>query len=139
MIDPNRVEEILKDCLFNEDEITEGEIPDGAIIASGIVQSYGLHPKRLESHREEVRAMLLELPDEFMQSKGGGTSFLNACLDREGNQWTGLHQRMGQLFCLGEGLDLVECPIPRELWSALPGGVPYYVVKDETERTQHAD
>jgi hypothetical protein len=73
--------------------------------------------------------MLAELPDMFKESGGGGWSFLNACDDRHGNQWTGLHQRMEQLFQLGIGIDKVECQLPREVWPALPGGMPYYIVK----------
>jgi len=55
-------------------------------------------------------------------------SFLNACQDRNGNQWTDLHQRMEQLFVLGQAAGFVSCLLPRDMWAALPGGMPYYVV-----------
>ena len=72
--------------------------------------------------------MLENLPLDFQENSGGGMSFLKACDDQEGNQWTGLHRRMEELFVLGTGLGKVKCLMPRELWAALPGGMPYYVV-----------
>ena len=72
--------------------------------------------------------MLAELPNQFQADKGGGWSFLSACDDRNGHQWTDYHQRMEQLFQLGLALGLVRCPVPRDAWSMLPGSMPYYVV-----------
>ena len=128
-IDPNAVEKAFMDCLFRDEEITPGQVPEGAVLVDGIVGRFGFHPGRLASHTEEVTNWLLALNHTFRKSKGGGWSFLNACEDEDGNQWTGLHQRMEQLFALGLGLDLVTLLIPRELWSALPGGMPYFAVK----------
>jgi len=82
----------------------------------------------LNSHREEIVAMLGELPTAFKRSAGGGHSFLEACNDKYGNQWTGFHTNMEQLFQLGIAIGMVECQVPPELWPALPGGKPYYVV-----------
>ena len=123
MIDPERVNAIFMDCLFKDGEDTSKHIK-----AEGITRHVGFHPERLESHKAEITAMLEELPDEFKESGGGGMSFLNACNDKHGNQWTGLHQRMEQLFQLGIGVSKVKCLMPREMWGALPGGMPYYAV-----------
>lgn len=106
------------------------EAPEGAVIVEGILSRFGLHAGRLESHRAEVTEMLMNLPLGFRQSSGGGWSFLQACDDREGVQWTGFHMIMSQLFVLGMGLGLVKYLMPRELWSALPGGMPYLVILD---------
>jgi len=125
VLDPERVNAVFLDCLFKDYEDTSD-----MVVAEGIVNDVGFHPERLESHRVEIEAMLDELPDEFKKSEGGGWSFLNACNDKQGNQWTGLHQRMGQLFQLGIAVGKVECQIPRDLWSAMPGGMPYYVIND---------
>lgn len=118
-----RVNEIFLDCLFRDGENTSNHV-----MAEGIVTNVGFHPDRLNSHKDEVVAMLDELPDEFKKSGGGGWSFLNACDDKHGNQWTGLHQTMEQLFLLGIALGKVKCQLPREMWSVLPGGMPYYVI-----------
>lgn len=122
-IDPQRVEAIFIDCLFKDGEDTSKHVK-----AEGISCNIGFHPERLTGHKAEISALLDELPDEFKKSGGGGMSFLGACNDRNGNQWTGLHKRMEQLIQLGIGVGKVECLIPREFWAALPGGVPFYVV-----------
>jgi len=121
MIDPERVKEIFRDCMFRD-----GEVTGNYVKAEGITSTVGFHPERLESHKTEIIAMLDELPDEFKESGGGGMSFLNACNDKHGNQWTGLHQRMEQLFQLGIGVNAAKCLMPREMWAVLPGGMPYY-------------
>lgn len=122
-LNPKHVTEVFLDCLFKE-----GEETSNFIEAEGIQLTVGFHPERLRSHTAEIEAMLAELPDEFKRSGGGGMSFLYACYDRHGNLWTGMHQTMEQLFLLGIGIGKVNCLLPRPLWSALPGGMPYYVV-----------
>lgn len=121
------VEKILRDCLFRKEEIIGGKPPVDAVIVDGIFRKFGLHKQRLESHRSEVSEMLTDLPDQFMQGKGGGWSFLNMCMTKDGNQW-GEHRNMEELMVLGCGLGLVELQLPREMWAALPGGVPYLSV-----------
>lgn len=119
----DRVEQIFLDCLFRDDENT-----DAPVIAQGILNNFGFHAERLAGHREEIGAMLRELPTEFQQDGGGGMSFLNACMDRHGNQWTGLHQTQDHLFSLGVATGQAKALFPRDMWSILPGGMPYYVV-----------
>ncbi len=123
VLNAERVNAIFMDCLFRDGEDTSKHVK-----AEGIVRNVGFHPERLESHRAEVEAMLNELPEQFHKKSGGGWSFLNACNDKHGNQWTGLHQRMEQLFQLGIGIGTVQCQMPREMWPVLPGGMPYYVI-----------
>jgi hypothetical protein len=146
MIEPDRVEKIFIDCLFTADELpqenpTKEDLPADAVIAEGI-STFALHPGRLESHRDEVKDMLDQLPVLFRataEGGGGGWSFLNACMVRERErpelwkveemeQWTGLQVRMDQLFALGQALGYVKSQFPRSMWGSLPGGVPYYVV-----------
>ena len=125
-IDPQEVEKAFLDCLYKEAEM-EGVsgIPEGTVLVEGIMNKLGFHPQRLESKRSQVTRWLGLLPKQFHKGGGGGWSFLNACDQEDGTQWTGLHQRMDQLFCLGIGLGLVKYQLPREMWGALPGGVPY--------------
>lgn len=118
-----RVNEIFLDCLFRDGEDTSSHVR-----AEGTLYTVGFHPERLESHREEIVGMLDELPNEFKFDGGGGWSFLNACNDRHGNQWTGMHQTMDQLVTLGIAISKVAFQLPRELWSVMPGGMPYFTV-----------
>jgi len=115
--------------IFEESVLPQGEHMDGEVEVEGITHTARFNPDVLERRKSFLEAMLEELPDTFMASKGGGWSFLEACVDRHGNQWTGLHPIMEQLFMLGLAIGKVECQIPRHLWEVLPGGMPYYVVK----------
>jgi len=124
MLDADRVKEIFGDCLFREGEDTSAHVPGEGIITL----SFGFHLDRLEKHRNEIHDMLNELPDSFKATGGGGMSFLNACEDKHGNQWTGFHQHMEQLFVLGNAIGKVSYLMPREFWSMLPGAMPYVIV-----------
>jgi hypothetical protein len=126
LIDPNRVEEILKDCLFRDDEEIEHHL-----LVDGILNPFAFSPERIDEHYPEITKFLDSLPEAFQEKTGGGWSFLNAFTDKDGNQWTGLHRTMDFLFCLGMAAGRVKSCVPRELWTILPGGMPYYVVTAE--------
>lgn len=119
------VHDIILKCLFGPTEKT-----DGAIIAHGAKLKIGFDPARLEKHKEAIAEMLLQLPNEFMLNGGGGMSFLNAAHDKEGNQWTDLHHTIDELICLGLAIDKVGFNMPRAFWQAMPGGMPYFYVKN---------
>lgn len=128
-LSPQRVEEIFLDCLPRDEE-------DGVplVQVDGIVTSAAFNLARLDVYRNSIARLLGELPDEFIRGLGGGMSFLNACMDRHGDQWTGEHRTMDQLFLLGMATGLVTCLMGRELWDVLPGGMPYYAVSGECRR-----
>lgn len=124
-----KVIDILTDCLYRGNESSNGKPPENAVIVEGVVRSYGFHPQRLESHRAEVKELLAELPDNFQSDKGGGWSFLNACMTKDGEQW-GEHIDMEALFCLGIGLGLAKWQM-FTMKQVLPGGMPYVVVLND--------
>jgi hypothetical protein len=111
-------------CLFEENETDRSEFVKG----EGIRLVTGFHPKKLESQKQNIIDMLSELPDEFQQTKGGGMSFLNMCNDKYGRQWADLHQTMEKLVMLGNAVGAVVFLMPKEMWSVLPGGMPYLMV-----------
>jgi len=132
MLSSTRVNEILIDCLFRPNEIGADDIPLlPDVKVEGITMTFYFHKGRLENHRIEIQSLLLELPNEFMETGGGGYSFLKACYDRKGRQW-GEHRNMEALFCLGIGINKVAYCMPRDVWEALPGSVPYLIVKDKS-------
>lgn len=127
MIDAERVAAIFIACM---DEFGTAD----AIPVEGVVHNVAFDGKLLETYRDEVAAMLDQLPDEFKTTGGGGWSFLNACNDRDGEQWTGLHLRMEQLFCLGIALGMAHYLTPRDMWDIFPGGMPYLSVDPQSGR-----
>lgn len=120
---PQAVNTLVAKCLFGD-----GEPTDDAIKVKGIVRSFGFDPNRIAEHASQIGDLLAELPDQFQVTKGGGWTFLNACEDRHGNLWTGEHQAMESLFCLGIAARKAQWLLPRDMWSVLPGGMPYVVV-----------
>lgn len=118
------VKEVFMKCLFKEGEDTSNFIP-----AKSVMTNVGFNPERIKENESKIIELLSGLPDDFKTSGGGGMSFLNACVDKSGNQW-GEHQNIDQLLCLGIAIDKVSFPMPREFWNALPGGMPYVQVKD---------
>jgi hypothetical protein len=116
------VANIVKDCLFKEDEDQTNKVS-----VDGILLSFDFHPERLESHRAEVSELLAELPEEFHAGKGGGWSTLNACNDKNGIQW-GEHRDIDFLCSLAIALGLGGWCLSRDFWKLLPGQMPYFVV-----------
>lgn len=125
----DNVQTVLKDCLFDHEPGKEEKAT--APSAQGIIRTFLFDPKKLSSHKEDICSMLAELPDDFHESKGGGMSFLNACMTKTGEQW-GEQPTVDLLFVLGMAIDKVKCCLPREMWQILPGGMPYYVVLEKT-------
>lgn len=132
------LQEILKHCLFEEDECPrengEVQIPKDAVLVDGIVNKYAFHPGRIEEKRAAIQALLAETPDEFHTAKGGGMSFLRLCMDRHGNHW-GEHVNMEGLIALAIATNQGRYCLPREYWQRLPGSVPYVMfdVENSTE------
>ena len=122
----DKVNETFLSCLFRSKDDAVAYVK-----ASGVVSSVGFDPQSLAKNKEKIHEFLLQLPKEFQQDSGGGYSFLAACNDKDGVQWTGLHKDMEELFLLGLATGYVQCLMPRNMWPVLPGGMPYYTVLNE--------
>jgi len=129
MLKVDDVREVFEDCLFHMEEVENGKPkdPNMMIQVEGIVSNFGFHKERVESNREKIIAMLKELPEQFHKDGGGGWSFLNACNDKHGKQWTGFHRDMEMLFAMGIAIGKASWQF-KEIQTSLPGGVPYVVV-----------
>jgi len=122
LIDSVKVKETFMYCLFND-----GENQDAAVFADGVMLKVGFHPERLKEKTPDILAFLTDMPEEFGKSSGGGWSFLNACNDSKGELW-GQHQDVDTLLCMGIAIGAAKILLPRDMWSVLPGGVPYFSV-----------
>lgn len=125
---PQHVEDVYTDCLANGTANT--------VDVQGIVHTSRFSLVKLLERKTDIAGLLSQLPMEFFpkdQGGGGGWSFLSACNDRDGQQWTGFHMTMEQLVVLRVATNQVHWCMPRELWSALPGEMPYFIV-DGLER-----
>jgi hypothetical protein len=118
----DNVRKIINECLFKE-----GEDTSNAQLAQGVVMNMGFHPDRIKATKSSIIELLHQLPDSFMKGKGGGHSFLNACVRKDGIQW-GEHRDIDCLVCLGIAAGVASWCLSRDLWQAMPGGMPYFVV-----------
>ena len=114
------VEAIFKDCLTDE----------RSFIVHGVRKRASFDREKVEAHEEEIMQMLMQLPTQFHRPGGGGWTFLNMCIDRDGNQWTDLHDMQDKLVCLGRAIGSVEFLMPRDWRKVFPGGMPYIVIND---------
>ena len=128
-ITSENVHSIFMACLFTDDEEKVG-IPKNFVEVTGVQNHIGFNPDRIKCSEQDIFDMLLQLPEQFLQSVGGGWSFLNACNNKENMLWTGEHRIMDELVCLGLAIKKVFFLLPRAIWQALPGGMPYFMVLD---------
>ena len=122
-----QVYDCFHECLFSE-EATE-EDHKRAVIVEGIVRKFGFDPDRLNPRKERIMEFLKQMKPEFFRSTGGGYSFMAMFEDRDGVHWAE-HPTMEMLAAMGIGIGMVQYCLPREMWSLMPGGVPYLVIKD---------
>ena len=118
------VHETIKYCLYRSDEIVDGKPPEGFVEGDGIVIKYAFHPERLAEKKSVIKEILSDMQDNFFMDKGGGWTFLNMPQDRNGHLW-GEQPTAGDLCALGIASGMVKFLLPRDMWSSLPGGVPY--------------
>lgn len=114
-----QVDAILLDCLNGKEE--------GAQIVEGLVRTFGFNPEKIQQRRGEIKVLLDQMPLEFHPGSlggGGGYTFLNLPFTRDGEQW-GEQRDAEALLCLGIAAGMAKILVPRELWSAFPGDVPY--------------
>jgi len=129
------VRETVKKCLPAKDELSaeqiaiaeKGEALEGYVRGDGVRGRFLFNKAKLEKEKDNIVLMLRQLPHQFMKDQGGGWSFVNACVTEKGDQW-GEQRDIDDLVCLGVALGVVSFPLPREHWSMLPGGMPYFCV-----------
>ena len=121
------VSEVFAYCLWREEEA----LPDNLEISEGVALKASFNPERLKEKEKTIFSMLKKLSADFMQSGGGGMSFLNMCLDKNQNHW-GEHRNVDELFILGNAIGKAKFLAPREAWDSMfIGGMPYVLILDK--------
>ncbi len=122
----DRVNTLFRECLAT---VKAGE---NISQIHGVKAIYAIDLAKVATHKSEIGQMLLQMDDSFMigTGKGGGWSFLNACVDRCGRQWTDLHSTVEELVVLGMGAGMAFYTMGREMWDVLPGGLPYFSIRE---------
>lgn len=123
----HKVNRIMRDCLYDEDELSNKEVvPVEPIIVPAITLTYGLHPGRVALHEKEIIECISGFNDEFYHNKGGGMSVVQLAVDPEGTHW-GEHPDIECLCVLAIASKHGRWLLPRDLWGGLFGGMPYIV------------
>ena len=120
------VQTVYQDCVVYGYKADEGPriTPD----IHGVIHRVQFWQAKIDKHADDIHDMLDELPAGFHAAEGGGWSFFQACMNREGEQW-GEHIHMEMVFLLGLALGRVREPDPmKDMRAHLPGGMPYYVI-----------
>ena len=133
------VRDVLKGCLWQDLPLgVDIEDIDGAVVVVGIARKFGFRKSALETRAGDIAELLGQLPAQFIETRGGGWSFLNACNDKDGRQWTDFHMDMEALFALGIAVGKARWCFDRDLWPSLYGGMPYVmVITDSPEEDGH--
>ena len=121
---PDNVNSIFDECKCIPDKL-------GSRAFEGVMNTHVYDTDKISENREQIKSLLMQLPDDFMKSKGGGWSFLNMCVRKDGLQWTGFHAIVEKLMTLGMAAGYVYFLLPKNLWHILPGQMPYIVINDK--------
>lgn len=130
-----KVVELVKHCLFREEEIKGmKEPPENAVIGEGVIGKMAFHPERLEEKRGDVRKILEDMHHGFMADGGGGWTFLNLPFDKHETQWCE-QPTASDLCAIGNAMGMVKYMFPRDDWKMFPGGVPYLSIHLDGSRS----
>ncbi len=114
------VNNVFLECLANKhEEMT---------VVEGVKIKAGFNLAKIKENHCKIHSMLECLDDNFFAGAGGGWTFLKICADKHGTLWTGDHSQCDRLICLGIAANLLTFTLPRDLWSVLPGEMPYITV-----------
>lgn len=128
MLTSKNVDKIFLACSVNNHE--------EQMVVEGVKIKAVFNPAKIKENHSKIRDMLECLDDNFFAGKGGGWSFLNICADKHGTLWTGDHMQCDRLICLGLAANLLEFTLPRDIWSVLPGEMPYITVYHRYNRSE---
>lgn len=121
--------------IWNACVAAPGDPEDDQVRIDGASMDGRFSRTRLLNHRMRLRTMLVELPDNFLQSGGGGWTMLNGCVDRHQRFWTSDQRTVDRLVILGIGAGVANWTLERNLWDLLPSGMPYFQVLDGPKRS----
>ena len=124
MLDAKEIHEVFMDCFYEDEEIDQAELEGGEMTPllklEGCMVNVGFDPARVQKNQEKIEAFLNEVPNIFYT----GANFTMLYMDKDGNHW-GEHKNCDELLILGLAIDRFHYLLPREVWKALPGGMPY--------------
>lgn len=89
------------------------------------VSSLRWHREMLDGARPTILRMLRGLPKEFRNESGGGLSMTRIDRREDGSEWDENGLPCCLLLAMALATGYAKISTPRELWDAMPGGLPY--------------
>lgn len=122
----SEVHSLMSECLAEQFD------SDGVIKVDAVVSSFAFDGAKINARSERIKALLSVMHSNFHKQHGGGWSFLQLPMDADGIQW-GEQLEAEALVALAIAAGMGQFTLPRDMWSALPGGVPYVVFDTRVE------
>lgn len=117
------------EAIFLDSLATSIDPPSSIIVADGVTRSVRFQGERLYAHVSDIELMLSHVSSFFYDDRGGGHTYLELGLLRDGSRW-GTRRDADRLFTLGLALNLIAYARPdRAEWSLFPEGIPYVRIK----------
>ena len=117
ILNAETVKQIFTDTLAENNKVCEEEAQE----VEGVQLHVFFCRQKLKHYADQIKTMLKQMNHKYKE----GWTFLNFVENGLEFQWTSLHLDADMLLCLGLAHNYIEYCAPRELWSHLPGGVPY--------------
>ncbi len=129
----NNVNKTIMACLYNHEDVAESAalgVASEPCLVQSVILRVDFSAAKVQRQKHNIKSMLDELPLVFHPEAaggGGGMSFLQMCVTRDGEQW-GEHRSCDELVALGLAAGFCTFPMERSMWPVLPGGMPYICV-----------
>lgn len=129
----NNVKTTFVYCLYDDADLVEGKLRDGVpppIMVESVMLRIGFNSAKVAEQKHNIKAMLEDLSLDFSPESaggGGGASFLQLCMTRDGEHW-GEHCSCDELVALALAAGFCTFPLSRAMWHRLPGRMPYICV-----------
>lgn len=133
LISSHEVRTVMIDCLWPDEDIASLDrdaFKAQSIIVNGITAKFGFKPNAVKRYEARIKSWLQHLNPAFTNPRLGGWSFLQLCMDKDDNLW-GQHVDCEALMVLAMAVRCCMYLLPRDIWSALPGGMPYLFFNPE--------
>lgn len=115
------VEKIFFDCFLPENYTDDTKV----ILVNAVTGNFGFDPEKIEKHAADIQQMISQLSSKF-DEVNGGYSFMNLPFKGETDELWGEQINGDHLMALGLASGWMMLTFEeRDMWSILPGAVPY--------------
>ena len=135
-VNANDVRELYRSCLLTDDEVKDDMPVVDFILGEGVMSISVFNSDRIENAKEKISLLF----DKIIPDGCDNISFLNLCVDKNDNLWTGEHSTVDLLVQLGVASGEISYLVPRKEWKDLPGEMPIIVrnkVKENSRNNSH--